>query len=678
MALRGDLDDSRQLLGVHSEALFADPLGLRSSPGGGSQAGGRFSPHGSGMVDPSMRSASDMSSPGGQKANDGGLNWGATWLPWQISAAPVLSSVGEALFGSRSCCGYRDSASAEAAAVARATGRPPMPAPNPQRKEAFPMPSGKDWESESCRSGVSHPAHDSNYGARGHDTGAGVGPLVTAGDLDAEFAAASAPMSSRQMAFESVESQAFAGSLRQPEPAITGASAAASSSSRTASKPHPHDPYAIGEAPRKGGLDLLTPGADAFSADDYMKSRNEEAQRRQQLDDRRRQLQEQREKEEREVQLRREAREAEDRRRAQEEREREERDARSRREAERAEERLRQRREEEAMAAGPPAAHVAPSANCVLPKRWEWPAWALDKNKPCIQVWVEDEDAGSKWCDAVPLTRVVGEDGTDAFLAVQYQWDGECFDQDFGPEHVRRRGEASTVKEYLLRAPGASPPVGTSASVLGNDTVTMPRNNEPRAPPHVGTSSSVLGNDTVTMPRNKDSQSASSSSAAGAGALLTENTVMMPRRGDAERAGASPPQVAGNERSARMAMDDAFLQGATVMMPRRKDGAVSSSSGNGNKETASPDEALLRDETVRMNRRPDAELGDTMQMQRGPGQRAQQAPQGIEKAKLERYLKGIEAEVGQQKKEAPERAAKFNQSRLQERLREAEAKELGF
>lgn len=104
--------------------------------------------------------------------------------------------------------------------------------------------------------------------------------------------------------------------------------------------------------------------------------------------------------------------------------------------------------------------------------QWAWPAWTLNSSDPCIQVYVDDEESGvSKWVDAVPQSRVVNANGVDAYLSVQYNWDGESYDEDFGPEKVRRRGETRTVKEMVANAP-ASLAAPATASSTGAATAT--------------------------------------------------------------------------------------------------------------------------------------------------------------------------------------------------------------
>jgi len=83
---------------------------------------------------------------------------------------------------------------------------------------------------------------------------------------------------------------------------------------------------------------------------------------------------------------------------------------------------------------------------------WQWPAWALRYKTPCIEVFVQDEDTGkSCWVEAEPQSSVIDPAGGDAFLAVEYSWDGEYYVQDFGPEHVRQKGSKTTVQELLRR-----------------------------------------------------------------------------------------------------------------------------------------------------------------------------------------------------------------------------------
>merc|ERR1712146_509592 len=112
----------------------------------------------------------------------------------------------------------------------------------------------------------------------------------------------------------------------------------------------------------------------------------------------------------------------------------------------------------EAMGTKPQSTHAANSAEpAVLSQneavQWSWPAWALDNKSPCIEVYVEDEETREgRWIqECVPLHRVVHPDGYDQFLACEYVWDGEPYELDFEPQHVRPRWTKQTVLE-LARA----------------------------------------------------------------------------------------------------------------------------------------------------------------------------------------------------------------------------------
>eukprot|EP00434_Breviolum_minutum_P039301 symbB.v1.2.034898.t1/scaffold4585.1/size37669/1 len=88
-----------------------------------------------------------------------------------------------------------------------------------------------------------------------------------------------------------------------------------------------------------------------------------------------------------------------------------------------------------------------------LPSKWEWPPWCLNFKSPNIEVWVLDEDAGiGRWVSAQPQSRVVDKSGRDAYLCAEYLWDGEYYVQDFGPQHVRRKGETPTVLQTLTQS----------------------------------------------------------------------------------------------------------------------------------------------------------------------------------------------------------------------------------
>eukprot|EP00929_Paragymnodinium_shiwhaense_P068469 TRINITY_DN34439_c0_g1_i4.p1 TRINITY_DN34439_c0_g1~~TRINITY_DN34439_c0_g1_i4.p1 ORF type:complete len:399 (-),score=51.77 TRINITY_DN34439_c0_g1_i4:65-1261(-) len=93
------------------------------------------------------------------------------------------------------------------------------------------------------------------------------------------------------------------------------------------------------------------------------------------------------------------------------------------------------------------------SPPATIKPRWKWPAWALQVKPPIIEVFVEDDDTGSgRWCDAEPQSRVVDSDKRDAYLCAEYQWDDEYYVQDFGPQHVRKRGQYMTVFDMFNQA----------------------------------------------------------------------------------------------------------------------------------------------------------------------------------------------------------------------------------
>mmetsp|Transcript_73405 Transcript_73405/g.238762 ORF Transcript_73405/g.238762 Transcript_73405/m.238762 type:complete len:209 (-) Transcript_73405:140-766(-) len=86
---------------------------------------------------------------------------------------------------------------------------------------------------------------------------------------------------------------------------------------------------------------------------------------------------------------------------------------------------------------------------------WTWPEWALRGRRSEIEVLVTDEGLGEKrWVEAVPQSRVVDKSGSDTYLSVQYSWDGVVYDEDFGPEQVRRRGSGESVAELLRSGSG--------------------------------------------------------------------------------------------------------------------------------------------------------------------------------------------------------------------------------
>jgi hypothetical protein len=66
---------------------------------------------------------------------------------------------------------------------------------------------------------------------------------------------------------------------------------------------------------------------------------------------------------------------------------------------------------------------------------------------PCIEVYITDECSGeNQWVLAEPVSRVISSDGYE-YLSVEYEFDGEHYTEDFGPERVRRRGELESVLE---------------------------------------------------------------------------------------------------------------------------------------------------------------------------------------------------------------------------------------
>lgn len=100
-----------------------------------------------------------------------------------------------------------------------------------------------------------------------------------------------------------------------------------------------------------------------------------------------------------------------------------------------------------AEAARLPPGHYLPQA----PEKWTWPPWSLNSKEPCIEVYVQDDDDGAepRWCLAEPQFRVVNKDGNDAYLCAEYEWDDEFYVQDFGPQHVRKRGQTQTVADLF-------------------------------------------------------------------------------------------------------------------------------------------------------------------------------------------------------------------------------------
>merc|ERR1712039_747837 len=111
-----------------------------------------------------------------------------------------------------------------------------------------------------------------------------------------------------------------------------------------------------------------------------------------------------------------------------------------------------------AVAAVKPASAIAQLPNDASLRElgsWSWPDWAVQSRSPDIEVLVTDDAAAvSCWVAAVPQCRVVDRDGRDTFLSAQYLWEGEYFDEDFGPEQVRRRGSSVTVAAMLTTTDG--------------------------------------------------------------------------------------------------------------------------------------------------------------------------------------------------------------------------------
>mmetsp|Transcript_81556 Transcript_81556/g.231115 ORF Transcript_81556/g.231115 Transcript_81556/m.231115 type:complete len:239 (-) Transcript_81556:114-830(-) len=99
----------------------------------------------------------------------------------------------------------------------------------------------------------------------------------------------------------------------------------------------------------------------------------------------------------------------------------------------------------EARTTGGSASREAPTTD------WVWPPWVLNFNSSCIEVRVQDEETGQwDWFPAEPKSRVVDTNGRDVYLCAQYRWtDGEAYSQDFGPQHVRRRGQPLTVFDII-------------------------------------------------------------------------------------------------------------------------------------------------------------------------------------------------------------------------------------
>lgn len=71
---------------------------------------------------------------------------------------------------------------------------------------------------------------------------------------------------------------------------------------------------------------------------------------------------------------------------------------------------------------------------------------------PCIEVYITDESSGeSHWVSAEPISQVICSEGYD-YLSAEYDFDGEYYTEDFGPERVRRRGQLESVLELWEEA----------------------------------------------------------------------------------------------------------------------------------------------------------------------------------------------------------------------------------
>lgn len=106
-----------------------------------------------------------------------------------------------------------------------------------------------------------------------------------------------------------------------------------------------------------------------------------------------------------------------------------------------------------------------------MPHRWQWPTWTLNSKDAQIEVYVTDEDTGeSRWCKAVPQFRVVDKDGHDAYICAEYDWDEEYYVQDFGPHHVRRRGQQMSIFEMFSLDPNDTSMQDTRGPSMKNAT----------------------------------------------------------------------------------------------------------------------------------------------------------------------------------------------------------------
>lgn len=94
-----------------------------------------------------------------------------------------------------------------------------------------------------------------------------------------------------------------------------------------------------------------------------------------------------------------------------------------------------------------------PPPDLPLPTSWEFPGWCLNFKTPSIEVYVVDDESGEgRWVSAEPKNRVVDKTGRDAYLHAEYSWDGVFYVQDFGPQHVRKKGMKLTLLQMLAQA----------------------------------------------------------------------------------------------------------------------------------------------------------------------------------------------------------------------------------
>eukprot|EP00928_Gymnodinium_smaydae_P085689 TRINITY_DN6924_c5_g1_i1.p2 TRINITY_DN6924_c5_g1~~TRINITY_DN6924_c5_g1_i1.p2 ORF type:complete len:246 (+),score=63.39 TRINITY_DN6924_c5_g1_i1:760-1497(+) len=244
----------------------------------------------------------------------------------------------------------------------------------------------------------------------------------------------------------------------------------------------------------------------------------------------------------------------------------------------------------------------------------------------------------------MPVQRVVDESGNDAYLSVQYMWDGESYDQDFGPEHVRRVGASAPIRPPA--APSPAPAVTFGAALPSG------------APQATRLSHDSVG-DTVTLPRPpRDS---------------VGDTIVMQRQ---------PRGSGGEPRPARDSIGDTQVMarpprdsvGDTVVMQRQPKDSIGDTTrmprpardsvGDTLVMQRKPRESEAVDETVLMPRRPGAGAGGA-------------AAGGDAREMLAQKLRELDAETGRSPTVAASaaRPAALDPVALQERLRAAERAE---